>query len=274
MQSDMATEPEHFSGTPSIISAFGILDEIALADAPVNMADISRALDLPKSSVHRLLRALESVDAVVRRSVDKKYTLGPKLRHYGDLTKQPGIVEEFMDVVTPVANAINETMQFGVLTGRDVTFLASISSTQPVRLVSRVGRRLPAHATATGKAILAFSGERTIDEFLENDLLQVVTNTITDKSLFRAELALIRGRGFATESEESTLNLSCVAAPVLGPGSKPVGAVTVCVPVSRLSPERQAALASVVLEASYRLSAGESSRPEVAAFVGGAAQTS
>ena len=254
MQLDIASEAEHIAASPSVVSAFCILDVIGLAEEPVSMADIARSLDLPKSSVHRLLRALEGVEAVARRSVDKKYVLGPKLRQYGALVTEHGIVEKFMDVVKPIARSINETMQFGVLTGPDVTFLAFISSTQPVRLVSLVGRRLPAHATATGKAILAFSDDETIEEFLGNRLQQVAPRTITDRSRFREELATVRNRGYATESEESTHNLSCVAAPVRGTGSEILGAVTVCVPVSVLTEVRLLELANVVVEASSRLS--------------------
>ena len=259
----MATKmnpPEQLTGSPGVVLAFDILDVVASSGEPVSMASVVHILGLPKSSVFRLLRALESVGAVTRREVDKKYILGPKVRRYGGTQNDDGLILDFTDLVSPIARELNETMQLGVLTGTDVTFLACIQSTQPVRLVATPGRQLPAHATATGKAILAFSSEEKVNHLIECGLARITPQTISEATLFRSELARIRDRGYALESEESTSNLSCIAAPILGSNGDVFGAVTVCLPRATIPTDRLDELVEAVLQSSNRLSSRVQSR--------------
>ena len=254
MPSERLTQPEQLNGSPSVVLAFRILDVVAGSSEPVSMAVIVQRLGLPKSSVFRLLRALESVEAVTRRDVDKKYILGPKVRQYGGARGDEVLVTDFTDLVSPIAHGLNETMQLGVLTGTNVTFLSCINSTQPVRLVATPGRQLPAHATATGKAILAFSPPETVEALIGGGLPKITTQTITAGPVFRSELTRIRDRGYALESEESTANLSCIAAPIRGSNGEVFGAVTVCIPRATIPADRLDELVEAVMEASRLLS--------------------
>jgi IclR family acetate operon transcriptional repressor len=134
-------------------------------------------------------------------------------------------------------------------------FIARIDSTKVVRLVTQIGGRLPAHATAVGKAILAFSDAAEVDRIIAAHLPRLTANTITDPAAFRAELDRARRDGYATESEESSANLSCVSAPVFGPDDMVRAGITVCVPVSRLTPGQSASLAEAVGRCARALSA-------------------
>lgn len=250
---------QRVGGPPSVISAFDILDLLASAAGPVSMTDIVRDLDLPKSSVFRLLRTLESVDAVRRDEQDKRYSLGMKFNSYIRALPRPSIVERFLDEAGPVLKPLDETTQFGMLAGLNVTFVACIDSTKPVRLVSFVGRTLPAHASATGKAILAFGPDEQIEAVIAGGLPALTEFTITDPDAFRKEMRLIRERGYATEAEESTSNLSCLAAPVWDASSAVIGAITICVPQATLPEHRIELMRRAVLEASRRISDDERS---------------
>lgn len=241
-------------GTRAVYAAFQILDMIAAAPEPPRMTDIVDALALPKSSVFRLLRALEATNAVRRGERDKRYRLGSKFDDYAKVSQTPMLISRFHDQAGPLLRPLNETAQLGVLTGLEVTFLACIDSTQPVRLVSYAGRTLPAHASATGKAILAFAGEQALQTVLSGGLPALTARTITDPDVFRDELEVIRRRGYATESEESTSNLSCLAAPVWGGAREVVAAVTVCIPRASLPADRLPGIRDAVLEAANRLS--------------------
>lgn len=244
---------EHANGSPSVVAAFAILDALADAGRPLTMAEVVRAVGLPKTSAFRLLRALETVGAVSRRD-DLRYSLGTRLGGYGAAAPEPDLVASFLEVATPAARALDETMQLGILTGDNVTFISYINSTQPVRLVSFVGRSLPAHSSATGKAILAFLPEDELKLHLSDELAALTVNTITSRERLRKELDEVRHRGYAVESEESTANLSCVAAPVLRSG-RVVAAVTICVPRAEIPDERLAQLAASVVETAAQLSA-------------------
>lgn len=241
-------------GTRAVYAAFQILDAIALAAKPLRMTDIVGALELPKSTVFRLLRALEATGAVVRDQNDRRYRLGSKFDGYTRVSQTPLLVSRFQDKAAPLLRPLNETAQLGVLSGANVTFVACIESPRPVRLVSYVGRVLPAHASATGKAILAFSDDSTVEAVIRAGLTALTPRTVTDASSFRAELRDIRDRGYALESEESTSDLSCVAAPVWGESGQVVGAITICIPRARIPDEQILLLRDVVLAAAQRMS--------------------
>ncbi|WP_197383653.1 IclR family transcriptional regulator [Mycolicibacterium mengxianglii] len=241
-------------GTRAVYAAFQILDVIAAASEPPRMTDIVDAVALPKSSVFRLLRALEAVNAVRRGERDKRYRLGAKFDDYAKVSQTPLLISRFHDEAAPLLRPLNETAQLGVLTGVDVTFVACIDSTKPVRLVSYPGRTLPAHASATGKAILAFAGEPALHTVLNGGLPALTPRTITSPDVLKDELQEIRRRGYATESEESTSNLSCMAAPVWGGSGEVVGAVTVCIPSATPPAERLPDIRDALLAATKRLS--------------------
>jgi len=241
-------------GTPAVIAAFEILDLLAGMSEPARMTEIVEGVALPKSSVFRLLRALESIKAVRRDDRDKRYYLGPKFDDYARISPTSRLVNRFLDEAGPILRPLNETAQLGVLTGADVTFVACIDSTKPVRLVSFVGRTLPAHASATGKAILAFAPKQQLETVIAAGLPALTERTITDPETLRAELEQIRQLGYATESEESTANLSCLAAPVLGSSAEVVGAVTLCIPRATLPNNRLTEMRRAVLEAARCIS--------------------
>lgn len=240
--------------TPAVVAAFEILDLLAARSQPAKMAEIAQGVNLPKTSVFRLLRTLESIEAVRRDDRDKRYRLGPKFDDYAKVSSTPRLVDRFLDDAGPLLRSLNETAQLGVLTGVDVTFVACIDSTKPVRLVCQVGRTLPAHASATGKAILAFGTPQQFATVVGTGLPALTERTITDPAVLAAELEQIRQLGYAIESEESTANLSCIAAPVWGDSAEVVGAVTLCIPRATLPKGRVAEMRRAVLESARRMS--------------------
>lgn len=243
---------EQTTGSPSVVTAFAILDALAEAGRPLTMAEVVRSVGLPKTSAFRLLRALETVGAVTRRE-DLRYALGTRLGGYGAAAPEPDLVSRFLEIATPAARTLNETMQLGILTGENVTFISFINSTQPVRLVSFVGRSLPAHSSATGKAILAFLPADDLELHLPDELAALTENTITSRDRLRHELEDVRQRGYALESEESTANLSCVAAPVMRTG-RVAAAVTICVPRAQIAEEKLRQLSRAAVETASQLS--------------------
>jgi DNA-binding IclR family transcriptional regulator len=149
---------------------------------------------------------------------------------------------------------LDETIQLAVLSSPDVTFVARLDSSKAVRLVTQVGKRLPAHATAVGKAILAFSDHAEIERVLSSGLPQFTENTITDPAEFLGVLDQARREGYATEVEESSVNLSCFSAPVLGPDGMARAGLTICVPKHDVDAARSAELIREVRAGARELS--------------------
>jgi DNA-binding IclR family transcriptional regulator len=252
---DGSSEQSAGRPSPAVRQAFSLIDVIAAAPAPSRLRDLVEATGLAKSTVHRLVGTLVDID--VLRVGDDGYRLGQRLVRYGDafVDDTSDLIALFYAGVADVHARLDETIQLGVYSEPDVTFVAFVDSSRPVRLATHVGRTIPAHASATGKAILAFSDESVVEALLAGPLAALTPTTIADAGAFRQELARIRERGWATESEESTRNLSCVAAPVLGANGRARAAVTICVPEATMSPERAAELASAAVSIAAHLGA-------------------
>ncbi len=252
-----ARAPVPGASSPAVVTAFRLLDLLIQRPSGARLSDLARDLGLPKSSALRILATMCQIGVVRRDESTGNYQTGTRLLDYAKapLNFDMDLVREFYRVAEPMHAELNETVQLAVLSATDVMFIARIDSTKVVRLVTQIGRRLPAHATAVGKAILAFSDAADVDRIIAAGLPRLTANTITDPVALRAEIDQARQNGYATESEESSPNLSCLSAPVFGPDGQVRAGMTVCVPVSRLTPEQSAPLARAVRSCAQVLSA-------------------
>ena len=253
---------------PSVAAAFTILRTLRTSDTPLTLAELARATGLPKSSTHRLTATLLEQRVLLRETSTGRYSLGPDLVELARGFVEGDTRRDFHVVAEAVVAEIDQTVQLAILTAPDVTFVAYVDCSRPVRLATRVGRRLPAHATAAGKAILAFCPEEQVQQVVDAGLATVTSRTIVDAATFRGELAEVRGRGWALEAEESTPNLCCVAAPVFGDGERLFGAFTVCVAARTLPASRVEHYARLAVSAAHQIS-GRATASEAGAQAGG-----
>lgn len=216
---------------PAVRQAFLILDELAEQRNGLRLQEIVRRVGLPKSTAHRILHTLQEMGVVVRGEPSGCYRIGTRMVSYSkhQISASTGLLGMFYALAEPVRDSLDETVQLGVLTGAEVTFIAHLDTSRPVRLFTHVGRRLPAHASAAGKALLAFRPAADLRVVLDAGLAALTGNTVTDAARLRRQLGEVRECGFATEVEESSANLSCFAAPVLDRGGQARAAVTACV---------------------------------------------
>jgi len=243
--------------SPAVLNAFRLLDVLVQRPGGGRLSDLARELGMPKSTALRILATMCRVRVVRYDAAAGTYQVGARLLEYAKapLNLEADMVREFYRVAGPIQAEFNETIQLAVLSAPDVTFIARIDSTRAVRLVTQVGRRLPAHATAVGKVILAFSDAAEADSLIAAGLQALTPNTITDPEAFRQELGRARRNGYATESEESSPNLSCLSAPVFGPDGQVRAGLTMCVPVSKISPDRIEVLSEAIRSGARALSA-------------------
>ncbi|MCM8749567.1 IclR family transcriptional regulator [Thermomicrobiaceae bacterium CFH 74404] len=246
---------------PAVDRAFDILELFLRTPQPESLSvpEIARALELPRSTVHELvgtlvarryLRALE--DHPHRFALDVKvFELGNAYAATLDLAR------EGQEVARRIAAACDETVHIAVLDGTEVFYIAKVDSTNAVRLVSAIGRRLPAHCTAVGKMLLSGLPDAELAERYRGiDRLPALTaNSITELDALRRELAAIRRRGVAYDNCESNADARCVAAPIHDHRGQLVAAMSISFPIVRDTPERFRELARLV-----RVGAGELSR--------------
>lgn len=210
-----------------------ILEHLAGAQEPCALGEIARDLEIPKSSLHVILRTMQDKGWVETDGTGHRFRLGVR-------ALQPGVTYVETDDVATLAgdtldwlvDSLDETVHLGRLDGSDIVYLAKRESSQALRMFSAVGRRLPAYATALGKAILAGLPEEELSEHLPPTLEALTRNTITERRELDLELASIRARGYALDNQENSDGICCVgvALPIADP---PQDAISCSIPIVR-----------------------------------------
>lgn len=222
----------------------------------LSLADISHALRIPKSSALQILRTLEAREYVARDHVTSRFRLDVRVFALGRAyAESMDLVREGQRVLAELSRTLDETCHLAVLAGLDVVYVAKEESSQPMRMVSAVGRRLPAHATGVGKILLAMLDERVLNARLKGvRLARLTPQTITTAARLREELRVTRDRWFAFDREESTDGLRCLATPILDQHGHVIAAISASVPAVRLPAERIPEVLGKVCDAARRLS--------------------
>ena len=207
---------------------------------PARLREISEALGIPKSSLYALLRTLVQRGWVRRDESGTLYGVGIRAlmagMSYLDADPYLRLVQPWLDELKEV---IDETVHFGRLDGNDIIYLATRESSQYLRVINRVGRRLPASTTSLGKALLAERSDEARRDHLVSPLPRLTPNTITDAELLRKDLDETVERGYAIDVEENTMGLKCFGF-ALHYANPPIDAISCSVPLARLTEERQA----------------------------------
>lgn len=232
-------------GSPPVKSAdraLTILETLARSEHKRSLAELATELGLPRSSLHGLLRTLERRGWVEADDGDQRFGLGVRALLIGDSYVNTDVsVLRAQPAMDMLSEALGETVHLGRLDGRNIVYLAKRESIHPLRLYSAVGRRLPAHATALGKALLAARSDTEVAELLGDSLLEITPNTITRHEDLSADLNATRDRGFAIDDEENSAGIRCFAVtlPSLRHRALPTDALSVSVPMARIQADTQ-----------------------------------
>ncbi|MFD0695263.1 IclR family transcriptional regulator [Paenibacillus sp. GCM10027628] len=201
---------------PALEKANDVLQQICERPSELKLIDLSKQLGINKSSMFTLLNTMEALDWVVREN-DGTYSLGSKLGFWGNaFFKQFSLIDRFRKEAALTKHVILETIQLAKLEQRDVLYLAKEEMPSPVRIASEPGKKLPAHATALGKAMLAWLDPSEFDALYPEDELapSLTLHTLQTREELRSNLAAVREAGCAFDLEEAVMGFCCVAAPV------------------------------------------------------------
>ncbi len=244
--SDRLTDSE--SASSAALRAVAVLEIVAAAEAPVSLVDIMSQCGLPKASAHRIATQLTQAGLLAREPEGKRFSPGPRLADLGLKTLcHPTWRAPRHAILQALVKECGETCNLTVLDGSEVVYLDRVEANWPLRLHFQSGSRVPAHASASGKLLLAMLPARERMRMLDALVFERYTpNTITERQRFERELAQIRRERLATDQEEYLEGMVCVAVPVLSAQRKVPAALAVHGPASR-SPltallQREAAL--------------------------------
>jgi len=229
-------QPKYFA--PAAAKTVQILEALVELDKPVTLQDLIEYTDLPKSSVYVILATLESL-RYVERDTTKMFRLGPKAIQIGAAAIQKtNLSQHFHQIARRIVEECGETVQLAILDQTEVIYIAREDGTRQVQLVSNVGRRLPAHATGLGKALLATLPNGDIDALYAGRQLPILTaHTIKTLDQLKEELDRVRELGYAHDNQESSEGLQCLAAPIYDYTGHAVAAISVSFLTVRASPE-------------------------------------
>jgi DNA-binding IclR family transcriptional regulator len=243
---------------PAVSRALDIL-ELFLDRPTLSAPEITDRLGLPRTTVHELVTTLvERAYLVPVGGQPARYRLGMRVFQLGaSFADQLDLAREAQDVAHDVAAACDETVHIAVLDGTDVVYIAKVDSTHPVRMVSAVGRRLPAHCTAVGKVLLSALTPEALDARYPRgrDLPAMTPRSVTSPARLRAQLAEVRSRGLAYDHCESNDAVHCVAAPVLDHSGAMVAAMSISTPTLRWNDQREREWGDLVARGAAALSA-------------------
>ena len=228
----------------SVRRAFTIIDELS-ENGGGGVSELAERLDIPVSTVHDYLQALVAtgyvtVDEKEYRTTTRFLEVGHRERHRLEVFKA------VRDELETVAEETGEHATLLIEEDDQAVILAVQEGPDAVNLFAYPGARMPLHATAPGKAMLAHMPEERVDEIIDRQgLVEVTPQTVTDRDVLFEQLEEIRGQGYAVDEGERIAGMVCIAAPILDKTDRIRGAICVCGPQSRIDAERRAEIADV-----------------------------
>lgn len=231
MKSMMQPESAVSSGAlvNSVVKAIGILECFSPGQRELSLSQISRQLGLPKSTALNLIRTLESRGYLLYSHNAQTYQLGYNVMtlSYNLRTSMP-IIQYALPFLEELQVKTGENIYLTSHVDGQVLYLEGVYPSIRIGNYSVAGKRLPMHCTGCGKAMLAYLPEDEYEAVIARWGLPGITpHTITTRKDLDAEMRAIRARGYATDSEEESLGVRCVAVPIRDSSGYPCGAVSI-----------------------------------------------
>jgi IclR family acetate operon transcriptional repressor len=219
------------------------------------MTQIAEQVGIHKSTAHRLLATLERKRFVHRDPESGIYRIGIRLLQMAYLTLEHN---DLRSIATPYLIRLRdqclETIHLAVLDDTDVVFVNIVESPARVKLAASLGQRLPAFATASGKAMFAFMNREKVQKILDRGMPRYTGNTPQSAEAIFSDLETIRKHGFAISDQEYEEEINAVAAPIFDFDMQPAASVAVAGPAYRLTRERMLEIGPVVVAAANEIS--------------------
>ena len=242
---------ENFKQILSVIKALNILELFDAQHTELSLSQISRELEMPKSTLLNFVRTLESDGYLMRNPMSQNYSLGIKTMQLGYNMRSTLTIShyaipsmEFLCSQTK-ANIYLTTHVEGM-----VFYLESIYNNRLTVKYSVAGKTLPMHVTASGKAMLSYMQPEQVEAILEKHPLVAYTkNSITDKDAFMKEIRLCRERGYAVDNGEETLGVRCLSKAIRDPSGYPVGALSISGSSMEMTDEKCMSFIGILTEA-------------------------
>ncbi len=251
----MMIETKKRRGILVLHKTLDILETVRESRSGLSLADLARALGLPKPTAYRIVATLEGRGYITRNPAGH-YQLTRKLF---DLQQNESNEQQLLRAAQPVMEKLvescRETVNLGVLDAGEVVVISTIESPQSIRMTSKVGNRRHLHSTALGKVLLCGLPEKEVQRLIRiQGLPRLTPRTLVTKPALAAELDQVRRQGYALDNEENEADGRCLGAPIVGTGSKIVAALSISAPVFRMDMTRVRSLSGELTDACRAIS--------------------
>lgn len=236
--------------------ALRILDLFDEYKTELKITDISKRMALHKSTVHSLLKTLQVYHYIEQNPDNRKYRLGMGLFERGNLViRGLDIRTTSKKQLQDLSMKTGQTTNLVILDGIEGIYIDKVEGTSGTILYSRIGRRIPIHCSAVGKALLVNSSEEELNKILDGYIFNSHTpNTIINKKDFLKELESVRTLGHAIDNQENELGVRCIAAPIKNHLGQVIAAISISTPVLSMKNEEMKNILSLLKQAADKIS--------------------
>lgn len=244
------------TGNQAVRRAIAVLKAFS-DDAPeMGVTEVSRKVNLHKSTVYRLLSAFEGEGLIAKSPETGKYRLGPELIVLGEqVLRHTDVHRVALPFLRDMADRTGETVDLEVLSGGNVVTIEEIAGKHVVAAAGAIGMPWAANATSTGKVLMAFQTPEKQRQILARTLKKFTPRTITDSKVLSRDLIKIREQGYAVSYGELEDHLIAIGLPIRSRNGDAVAAVSISGPDTRLTPDKLAGLIRIGLETCSKISA-------------------
>lgn len=223
----------------SVERAFAVLCAVAEHGEPTSLSWIARRTGLPKSTVHLSLQTMRDLGFVEQDRESDRYVVGLAASQLGAIAlDRSTLIVTMAPRMEELAERSKEAVSLGIRVGHEVLFVKRVETTHVLRTSIRQGSRMPLHASASGKCLLAGMSNEQIDELYPTDpLTESASRTIRTRADLRREIGQVREQGYATNVDEFLDGVSGAAVPVRL-GARTVASLSLAGPTGRVQPEQ------------------------------------
>ncbi|MED4988048.1 IclR family transcriptional regulator [Parageobacillus toebii] len=239
----------------SLENALRLLNLFSMDETELSIADISKRLNIGKSTTHRLLQTLKSEGFIKKDPKTNLYSLGTSLLAMKKIIlSRFSICQIAFPFLKELVNLSGESAHIATLWDTDIIYLNKLECDHPVRLLSYIGKRNPAFCTSSGQAILAYQSKDTIENVIKKGLTPFTSKTITSPQKFLEKLSRIKQQGYALSMEELHEGVASISAPIWNRNGEVRYSVSIAGPIQRINENSVPHLAQLVVKTAKLLS--------------------
>lgn len=236
----------------SIIRALEILECFMDTETEWTLKNLVDRLHIPTTTVFRQLSTLTEKGYLIQDPVRKSYQVGPRLLLLSStILSHSDLRAIARPELEKLSKSVKETINLSILLDQEIFYLDKVETFRSITCNTKIGNRVPAHATSCGKIMMAYETDSYINAYCQAlpEMPQLTDRTISSPDQLREELICARTAGYAMDNEEIELGLICVGAPIIGIDHTAIAAVSIAGPAFRMREEIDTMIREVKLTA-------------------------